>query len=460
MLWLMMAARAATGSLAEPEGALLWTSARSGTYFGWAVADVQDLDGDGVSEVITGDPYAGVSAAGLTVVLSGRDGAERFFSEGTPGSYEGYSVSSAGEQSGDGISDVISGTPGADAAIVYSGADGTVVRVLAGDPGALFGTAVARAGDVDGDGLDEVVVGAESADISGTDAGRVYLFSGADGALIWSRDGEAAGELLGSGAGYLGDVTSDGVPDVLVGARGAGGAVYVLSGIDGSTVHKIVEPGSSSLGAFFVSGVGDMDGDGSPEIYGGDYANSALGPGTGRAWVWSGATGVRRFEFTGEGPGDGLGPGRYAGDVDGDGVPDVVIGSYLYSGGAPSAGRVTVLSGADGSTLRTVTSTKAGENFGFDTIGLGDTDGDGTIDLLVSAATGNHVYLVGTAAPEPTTPPIGDDTSSAPAGDTSSAPAGDTGSPSPAAEKGCGCRSAPQTGLLGLLWLAWSRRRS
>ena len=98
--------------------------------------------------------------------------------------------------------------------------------------------------------------------------------------------------------------------------------------------------------------------------------------------------------MAGAGPGDGLGPGRGAGDVNGDGRPDLVIGSYNSSAGAAQAGKVQLFSGADGSLLRTITSTTAGENLGFDAVGLGDVNGDEIPDALVSAATGDRVYIV------------------------------------------------------------------
>ena len=83
----------------------------------------------------------------------------------------------------------------------------------------------------------------------------------------------------------------------------------------------------------------------------------------------------------------GTGPGREAGDVDHDRRVDLAVGSYTASYGAPGAGRVEVHSGRSGGVLRTITSTTAGENLGFDAVGVGDVDRDHEPDLLVSAAT-------------------------------------------------------------------------
>jgi FG-GAP repeat protein len=93
-------------------------------------------------------------------------------------------------------------------------------------------------------------------------------------------------------------------------------------------------------------------------------------------------------------PGAGLGPGRGAGDVNGDGVNDLAVGSYTSSDGAPQAGRIDIFSGATGAPLRTITSTTAGENLGFDAVGVGDVNRDRRPDLLASAAEGDTVYMI------------------------------------------------------------------
>lgn len=428
----LLASVALAQPFVEEDVEVLWTAKAPGVTFGWAIADVPDTDGDGAPELVTGDPQLG-GYSGVTVLLDGRTGEERFRVEGAPGAYEGFAVASAGDQDGDGVADVISGAPGRDAVLVYSGATGERLREVVGDPGEVLGTAVARAGDVDGDGIDELVLGAEGASEG---AGRVILLAGGAGGALWEVHG-GEGDFLGSAAGTLGDVTGDGVPDVLVGARGHGGAILVLDGRDGAGVHRLTVPGSASLGIYFANGVGDMDGDGASEIYAGDYADVAAGAGAGRAHVWSGATGALRFTFEGA-PGDGLGPGRGAGDVDEDGVPDLVIGAYTHSSGATTAGRVTVFSGVDGAVLRTVTAARATEQFGYDAVGMGDVDGDGTVDLAVSAAVGNRVYLVGTIAEDP--------------------PATPTTPPPAADDEGCGCRSSGAS-MGGLAMLVFRRRR-
>jgi hypothetical protein len=140
--------------------------------------------------------------------------------------------------------------------------------------------------------------------------------------------------------------------------------------------------------------VGDVNGDGTGDVYAADYADGSLGPGTGRAAVHSGADGAELQSWTGSAAAEGLGPGREAGDVDGDGLVDLAVGSYTSSDGAPQAGKVEIFSGVDGTLIRRITSTTAFENLGFDTVGVGDLNDDGVPDLLISAASGDRVYVV------------------------------------------------------------------
>jgi hypothetical protein len=110
---------------------------------------------------------------------------------------------------------------------------------------------------------------------------------------------------------------------------------------------------------------------------GGEFTSSAAGDDRGEVLVFSGEDGTVLLDLFGSSAKQGFGPGREAGDMDGDGTPDLVIGSYLSSDGAWRAGKTEVLPGADGSFIRRITSTTRGENFGFDAVGLGDVDGDG-----------------------------------------------------------------------------------
>jgi hypothetical protein len=104
-----------------------------------------------------------------------------------------------------------------------------------------------------------------------------------------------------------------------------------------------------------------------------------------RVRVWDGKSGALVGDFV---PYAGFTGGLYvaAGDVDGDGRPDLVIGAWQYGGAAWSGGRVRVHSGRDGRVLQSFTGRVPGETLGFDAVGLGDVDGDGATDYLVTSA--------------------------------------------------------------------------
>jgi len=113
----------------------------------------------------------------------------------------------------------------------------------------------------------------------------------------------------------------------------------------------------------------------------------------GRAYVFSGATGERLRTIAGDHAGDGLGIGRGAGDIDGDGHADLILGAWLESSAAVQGGKVYLVSGRNGQTLRTMTGTVAGAQLGFDVVALGDVSGDGVADYLVTGAQVAYVVL-------------------------------------------------------------------
>ena len=100
-----------------------------------------------------------------------------------------------------------------------------------------------------------------------------------------------------------------------------------------------------------------------------------------------------------QGAGDGLGPGRGAGDVNGDGRPDLVVGSLQLERGRSPGGQGPALLRRRRIAPADDHEHDGGENLGFDAVGLGDVNGDEIPDALVSAATGDRVYIVAGAAP-------------------------------------------------------------
>jgi hypothetical protein len=386
---------------------------------GFITEDVGDLTGDGVHEyALTAPGFDGLAPAGGVVRVY--NGATYDLHWEVVGDVElgflGVSVAPAGDVNADGVIDVAAGAPAGlfnptgsapGDAFVFSGVDGTILLHFTGEvDGDFFGATVDQAGDVDGDGHDDVLVGASFADPAGDNSGRAYVYSGADGALVRTYDGEAAGALLGGGMSGFADVNDDGIREHAVAAINANGGRGRIHVYDGATGAPLFDPfdgdaDSINMGWFFLSPAGDVNADGIGDLFVPDFQNSALGPGTGRAFILSGADGTAIRTYTGAGPGEGFGIGRGAGDADGDGYGDLVIGSWTNSDGAAQGGKVEVISGRDGSILQTYTHTRAFSNLGYDAIAVGDANGDGRIDYLLSAAqddaTGNNagrVYLV------------------------------------------------------------------
>ena len=137
----------------------------------------------------------------------------------------------------------------------------------------------------------------------------------------------------------------------------------------------------------FLSVVGDLNADGVQDVYISDWGDNAAAPGAGKVYLYSGKDGSRLFALQGEAAGDGYGIGiSDAGDVDGDGFDDLVVGAWQHASAAPSGGKLYVHSGRDGHLLYSITGNVPGETLGFDTTGMGDVNGDGIPDFLVTSA--------------------------------------------------------------------------
>jgi hypothetical protein len=161
-----------------------------------------------------------------------------------------------------------------------------------------FGVSVGTAGDVNGDGYTDVIVGAYFNDAGGTDAGRAYVYHGgpaADTVADLVLTGEAAGDRFGLSVGTAGDVNGDGYADVIVGADGndAGGAsagrAYVYHGSPGAdAVADLVLTGEAATDqfGFSVGTAGDVNGDGFTDVIVGAYWNDAGGTDAGRAYLY------------------------------------------------------------------------------------------------------------------------------------------------------------------------------
>lgn len=424
LIFLLLLVALGVGSVASATGPFLEFEARAiyslngeqvGDDFGWAGENLGDIDHDGVNDMIISAPRHEQNGTfvGKIYVYSGADGSLLNEDTGDPHDRLGWGASAAGDVNGDGTPDYIAGGIGSNDpnspeflrghVRIYSGEsrdgsddpladleDNASPEDLSGEG---FGYDVAGAGDLDGDGCDEVIIGAPFANYAAIRAGRVYVYSCCKDTYLWTQDGSHTSDFLGGGVGQVGLADGDDKPDLVAGAWGAGtasgGEAYVYSGVDGEVLLTLAPdiPGSGlRFGQFFASGAGDVNSDGAPDIYVGDYpARFKGGIGTGQAYVFSGTDGETLYSFEAENPKDGFGVGRGAGDLDGDGYDDLIIAAYTNSDGAAAGGKTYLYSGRDGSVMRTITDRITNDNFGVDALVLGDVDEDGLPDLLITA---------------------------------------------------------------------------
>jgi hypothetical protein len=313
----------------------------------------------------------------------------RTFTGEAAGDHFGVRVANAGDIDGDRIPDVIvaaiwndSGGTDAGRVYLYSGATGTLLHTLTGEAtNDWFGISVAGLGDLNGDGRDEVLIGAWWNDAGGLDAGRAYIYSFRNGTatLIGTLTGSIPGENLGFSASGVDDVDGDRILDAIVGAPqidSGPGRAYVRSGASGAILYVLEGEAASDEFGYSVSGAGDIDGDGRADLLIGARRH---GDQLGKAYVFSGATGALLYSLPGQ-PGDywlGCSVAK-AGDINGDGAPDIVVGT--------DAQRVHVYSGPTGSLLFTINSPASSyDAFGTSVFGTPDVDGDGRPDLLIGA---------------------------------------------------------------------------
>ncbi|MBV7327878.1 integrin alpha [Chloroflexi bacterium TSY] len=375
-----------------------FTGEQPGQGFGWVGADLGDIDGDGANDFLLTAPFFGENSEGKVYVYSGKEGTLVHEIVGEAGALLGYSARGAGDVNADGTPDYIVGGPGAGGrAHVYSGADHTLLLDLSDTAtDEALGTSVDGAGDVNGDGHADLVLGASRADISETitDTGRIYLLSGLDGSLLWSHDGDTPQGRFGSGIGGVGDVNGDDIPDQVAAAPFAGthGQAHVLSGADGSLLFTL-EPtigdapaSGGTYGVFFADAAGDVNGDGTADIFIGDYAaQRGEVAGTGRAYIYSGVDGSMLHQYNAEADGDGLGPGRALPDIDGDGSADLILAGWQSSAGVENGGKIYIHSGMDQTLLHTVTGNIEADALGVDAFGVGDVNDDGQMDYMLTA---------------------------------------------------------------------------
>lgn len=369
----------------------------AGERRGSAIARAGDLDSDGREDFWVGspfDPTAGVQA-GAVRAISGRDGTTLRATFGSAAlDHFGWALANVGDLDLDGQAEVAVGAPDADfhgssagEIRILRGSDASLLRVIHGvRAGAQLGYALSAAGDLDGDGFDDLFAGAPFDAGFALDAGAVESLSPRTGASLGRIEGSAAGDRLGIALAGVGDVDGDGRGDCFVGADQSGigkGYARLYSGPNGPMLRAWTGATNGERFGAALCGGADFDGDGTADMAVG--APLALG-GRGRFAVFSSADGSVLTEQFGSTANDSAGVTlSMLPDLDGDGLADVLCTSLVDGAAALPSGVVRAFGASSRAPLRTWRGASGGDRFGAALDWTADHDGDGIVEIVVGA---------------------------------------------------------------------------
>lgn len=415
-----------------PRTVAAWSASDAGLgfRFGFPVAAAGDVNGDGFDDVLFGaDQFSNPETQeGLAMLIAGGpaglvDPFTWSFESNQANAHSGKGLASAGDVNGDGRPDVVVAAPDFDAGQSAEGRAWVFLGIAASTPAyetvaswtwdsdqpfAYTGRHVGSAGDVNGDGFDDVLVAVHGWDgpNGGNVTGEVHLFQGSAGGLPLKPSATLRAEEDDSAFGYAssatrGDIDGDGYDDVVVAAykqgqtisRSDAGKLFLYRGgplgLDTNAAWSYVGGTTGERTGVEVEIAGDVNGDGFDDIVAGADGVSA---GTGRAILFlgsaSGPKDMPDWSLDAAQPGAALGSDvAGAGDVNGDGFDDVIVGAYRYDGPATDSGRAWIhLGGPAGLSLTPsweVNGAVAQAYFGGAVSSAGDVNGDGADDVIV-----------------------------------------------------------------------------
>jgi len=359
------------------------------THSTWLVPDV---DADGRRDVLVGSGQAGFGLSGALQLRSGVTGQILMEANGNIASEFGRDYCLVDDFDLDGNPDFLIGAPGEfysggrGAIHVISSVSGQVLSQTFGDIGdSAFGAFLVSLGDITSDGFVDYVVGMGNSSRFPFSGGGFVAYSGIDGSVLYQ--GQDLFVTNGAG-GAVGDIDQDGTPDFL---QGRGDGTYLHSGIDGAVIRYHDAPRTDTGFGMWntFESLGDMNSDGIPE-----YAVGATAPflrsTPGHIYVYDGASGDLIREFEGVHIDSSFGRSIAAvGDTNGDGFTDILIGAPDEGPIQPSneLGAARLFSGGDGRLLHVFKGTPGpARDVGVSVLGLGDVDGDGLSDMLIGSS--------------------------------------------------------------------------